>query len=322
MSFTHATSRGKLVRQSGVASVALVVMLLIMVSVAAITLSRMASTGLSESVNTNLLGAVLAATDSGLERSGYRLANGIACTMVANGENWETVGPATSQTAQYQVTNGLALANGRCQVQVTGRNGPNGRVLRTVNGEFVTPYTEHFPPTATGDWPVSVTSPAPAPPAAPPADIGITAGFNDAPASSGRALVGRTPGGLITHQLTFTSTRILDAPFDVATGMTIPVSFSWQKLNGVAGVTQFISIELLTTTGTPLLVWSDPTEANMAGWQPETRPVAVPLALNGQRIDRIRLSFDLNENGVANRISGAFDRIRIGGLVAWQETAN
>lgn len=322
MNFSNTTSCSVPVCQRGMASVALVVMLLIMVSVAAITLTRMAGTGLSESVDTNLSGAVLAATDSGLERAGYRLANGTACAAIGTAETWQTVGAATSLTAQYLVGPGTQLANGRCQVQVTGRNAANGRVLRTVSGEFVGgPYTEHFPPAAGANWPPNVTTLTPPPP--PAATNGVSPVLGNVTGSSGQAMVGQTPAGTMDHILTFDVTRTLPlgTEFDVTTGMTIPVRFWWRKVNGVAGVTQIISIELLTTIGSVLPVWSDNTVGNGA-WQPQVSPVTVPLGLNGQTINRIRLNFNLAENNVANQVAAGFDLIQIGGLVAWQEAAN
>ena len=331
MNFSNTTFCSVPVCQRGMASVALVVMLLIMVSVAAITLTRMAGTGLSESVDTNLSGAVLAATDSGLERAGYRLANGTACAAIGTAETWQTVGAATSLTTQYLVGPGTQLANGRCQVQVSGRNAANGRVLRTVNGEFVGgPYTEHFPPAAAPNWPVTVTSPPfPPPPPLPAAVNGISAALGNATGSTGQAMVGRTPGGVMpltqTHTLTFSATRTLPlgTEFDVTTGMTIPVRFWWRKANGAAGVTQDISMELHTTTNNSVVVWSDSTVVSGPGtWQSVVSPVTIPAVLNGQTINRIRLNFNLAENGAANQVAAGFDLIQIGGLVAWQEAAN
>jgi hypothetical protein len=289
----------------------------------------MASSGLQESTNTNLSGAVLAATDSGLERAGYLLANGTACAAIGTGEIWRTVGAAGSLTSQYLVGTGTQLANGRCQVQVTGRNAANLHVLRQVNGEFVAgPITEHFPPSAAPNWPVTITSPPfppPPPPLGPPPINGISNAYGNASVSSGRAMVGRTPGGITTHTLTFSTTRALPlgTEFDVATGMTIPVRFWWRKDNGAAAATQDISIELLTTVGGSVTVWSDTSTVTGAGtWQQVVSPVTIPAPLNGQIINRIRLNFNLAENGVANQVAAAFDYIQIGGLISWQEVAN
>lgn len=324
MNFSNTTFCSVPVCQRGMASVALVVMLLIMVSVAAITLTRMAGTGLSESVDTNLSGAVLAATDSGLERAGYRLANGTVCTAIGTGETWQTVGAATSLTAQYLVGTGTQLANGRCRVQVTGRNAANGRVLRNVNGEFVWPNTEHFPPSAAPNWSASITPPV-IPPAFPVQVKGISNALLNAPGSTGQAYVARTAGGAQIHSLSFNVTRTLPpgTEFDVTTGMTIPVRFWWRKANGAAGVTQDISMELHTTTNNSVVVWSDSTVVSGPGtWQSVVSPVTIPAVLNGQTINRIRLNFNLAENGAANQVAAGFDLIQIGGLVAWQEAAN
>lgn len=309
--------------QRGIASVALVVMLLIMVSVAAVTLSRMASTGLSESVDTNLLGAVLAATDSGLERAGYRLANGTTCAAIGTLETWQTVGAAGSLTAQYLVGPGTQLANGRCQVTVTGRNAANGRVLRTVNGEYVWPETEHFPPSAGADWALGAV--VLTPPLPPTAITGISPAMGNATGSSGRAMVGRTPAGTTNHSLTFSVTRTLPlgTEFAVTTGMTIPVRFWWRKANGAAAAVQDISMELVSTINNAVLVWSDSSDVAGAGtWTQVVSPVTIPVGLNGQTINRIRLNFNLQENNAANQVAAGFDYIQIGGLVAWQEVAN
>lgn len=309
--------------QRGVASIALALMLLIMVSVAAITLSRMASSGLSESTDTSLSVAALAAADSALERSAYRLATTSTCAGLVEGP--QTIGaPATTQ-ANYQVLSGTGIPGG-CRVQVQSYIGDigNPRVLRLSEGDIAggVVVPQDFPNPSPA-WSVATVC------LLPPCTAGVQflPQFQTAPGSSGQAMVGQTAFLIPLQTLTVTADYTLSASFTASTLVPLPVSLYWRKeaLATGIGTVQTISVALLDTLGGEHPVWSEATvvaSGTNTGWNYLSGNQAVPLSANGQTINRLRLRFTLAEGPLGARVGAAFDRVQVGGLVAWRELPN
>lgn len=315
------------VRQRGMASVALVLMLLIMVSVAAITLSRMASSGLSESADTSLSVAALAAADSALERATYRLGT-TACTALAEGP--QTIG-ATTQ-ANYQILSGTGFPTflGGCRVQVQSYIGDigNPRVLRLSEGDIAggVVLPQDFP-TPSPAWNVNSTCLP-----LPPCTIGAlnVAQFGTAPSSSGAAMVAQTgPLAPPAQTLSATADFTVAAPFTGGPAVSLPLSFWWRKYAQVtgAGTIQTIAIYVVDTAGvehSPPL-WSESTvvaSGANTGWIYVSGNMPVPASAAGQTINRIRLRFTMSEGLTGVSVGAAFDRVQVGGLVAWRELPN
>lgn len=320
---THPTAR----KQRGVASVALVLMLLIMVFVAAITLSRMASTGLSESADTSLTVAALAAADSSLERATYRLGSITCAGLIPDGV--QTVGLAGTTQANYQIINSTGI-NGGCRVTAQSYIGNAGspRVLRQTQGDIAggVVLPQHFP-TPSPAWNVNSTCLP-----LPPCTIGAlnVAQFGTAPSSSGAAMVAQT-GPLVPPAQTLSATAdyTLPAPFTGDPAVPLPLSFWWRKYAQVtgAGTIQTIAIYLVDTAGVEHLpfVWSESTvvaSGANTGWIYVSGNMPVPASAAGQTINRIRLRFTMSEGLTGVSVGAAFDRVQVGGLVAWRELPN
>jgi hypothetical protein len=299
--------------QRGVASIALALMLLIMVSVAAITLARMASSSLGESTDMNLSVAALAAADSALERASYRLGT-MGCTALA--EAAQMVGAPNSTQASYQVLSGTGI-NGGCRVRVQSYVGDisNPRVLRLSEGDIAggVVLPQDFPLMGSG-WVAN-------PPVTPPWVGGSSAVLGNAVAPASGALVARTPVGADNQFLQMTADWTLAAPFTADASVPIPMSFYWRKNSAVLGSQQLIAVQLLDSGGGAHQVWSDATIAN-TGWTYVNGSLAIPASANGLTITGVRLWFDLAEGATGSRVGAGFDRVQVGGLIAWRELAN
>jgi hypothetical protein len=303
-------------RQRGLASVALVVMLLIMVSVAAITLSRMASSGLSESADTSLTVAALAAADSALERSAYRLATTSDCAGLLEGP--QTIGAPNTTQASYQVLSGTGIPGG-CRVRIQSYIGniANPRVLRLSEGDIaggvVVPQDFPIPSPA---WLVSaICAPLPC-------LSGVLGILGDVFGGLTGALTAQTLAGLPGNQaLQVNADYTLSAPFTANSGVPVPLSFYWRKDSQALGSVQTVSVQLIDSVGGSHIVWMDATIAN-TGWVYVNGNLPVPASANGRTIVGVRLRFDLNEGATGSRVGAAFDRVQVGGLIAWRELPN
>jgi hypothetical protein len=319
-------------RQRGLASVALVVMLLIMVSVAAITLSRMASSGLSESADTSLAVAALAAVDSALERATYRLGTtspGISSCPGLTPDGVQTVGGANLTQANFQILSGTGF-NGGCRVRVQSFIGGSGnpRVLRLSEGDIAggVILPQDFP-TPSPTWNVTSTCLP-----LPPCTVGALniAQFGTASGSSGGAMVAQT-GPLISPAQTLSATAdfTVAAPFTGDPTVKLPLSFWWRKYAQVTGADsiQTISIYVVDTAGVEYSppLWSESTvvaSGTNTGWTYVSGNMDVPPLAAGQTINRIRLRFNMTEGLTGVRVGAAFDRVQVGGLIAWRELPN
>jgi hypothetical protein len=306
----------RLRRQRGVASIALALMLLIMVSVAAVTLSRMAGSSVSESIDTSLSVAALATADSALERAAYRLGTTTCAGLTPDGV--QTVGAAGSTQASYQITTSTGI-NGGCQVTVQSYvgNASNPRVLRQTQGDIAggVVVPQDFPNPSPA-WAVVPTC------SAAPCTSGVSNLLGNASGGGTQAMVAQTQAGVpIDQDLQVNADFLLSAPFTASSGVPIPISFYWRKNSATLGALQTISVQLVDTINAVHTVWTEPNIAN-TGWTYVSNNMPVPPSANGRTINRIRLRFDLDEGATGSRVGAAFDRVQVGGLIAWRELSN
>lgn len=317
MTMTHGQRENPNARQRGVASIALALMLLIMVSVAAITLSRMASSGLSESTDTSLSVAALAAADSALERSAFRLGTPpSSCAGLVEGP--QTIGAPNSTQASYQVLTGTGIPGG-CRVRVQSYIGniANPRILRLSEGDIAggVVVPQDFPNPSPA-WAVVPTC------SAAPCTSGVSNLLGNPSGGGTQAMVARTQAGAPSDQdLQVNADFLMSAPFTASSGVPIPISFYWRKNSATLGALQTISIQLVDTINVAHTVWTEPNIAN-TGWTYVSGNMPVPASANGRTINRIRLRFDLDEGPAGSRVGAAFDRVQVGGLIAWRELPN
>jgi hypothetical protein len=274
----------------------------------------MASSGLSESADTSLAVAALAAADSALERATYRLGT-TTCALLAEGAQ-SVVAPNSTQ-GNYQVVSGTGI-NGGCRVQVQSYIGSlgNPRVLRLIQGDIAggVVLPQDFPLVGSG-WVAN-------PPVALPWVGGASNVMGNAVAPASGALVARTPGGAPDNQfLQMTADWTLAAPFVADATVPIPVSFYWRKDSQLLGSQQLIAIQLIDGGGGSHEIWSEATIAN-TGWTYVNGNLPVPASANGLNITGIRLWFDLAEGLAGSRVGAGFDRVQVGGLIAWRELPN
>lgn len=316
MNATNGQRRNPYARQRGFASIALALMLLIMVSVAAITLARMAGSGLSESTDTSLSLAALAAADSALERSAYRLATTSTCVGLAEGP--QTIGAPAMTQANYQVLSGSGFPGGcRVRVQSYVGNVANPRVLRLSEGDIVggVVVPQDFPNPSPA-WAVAPTC------SAAPCTSGVSNLLGNASGGGTQAMVAQTQAGApVDQDLQVNADFTLSASFTASAAAPIPVSFYWRKNSQTLGAAQIIRVQLLDTSNVAHTIWTEPNIAN-TGWTYVSGNMPVPASANNQTINRIRLRFDLDEGPAGSRVGAAFDRVQVGGLVAWRELPN
>lgn len=311
-------------KQRGVASIALALMLLIMVSVAAITLSRMAGSSLSESIDASMSVAALAAADSAIERAAYRLGATTCTGLIPDGV--QTVGPAGSTQANYQIVNSAGI-NGGCQITVLSYvgNAGNPRVLRQTQGDIAggVVLPQHFPNPPGGSWALSL-----------PGCLSCTfsTAFNllygNAPNSSDNALLAQTSAAVAAQTMSPTADYQLTSTF-TGSAAPLPMSLYWRKRTSVRdpATIQTIAITLVDTLNIehPIPVWSEATvvpSVGDSGWVYFSGNGTVPPSAYTRTIEKIRIRFSLVEGLTGSQVGAALDRVQIGGLVAWRELPN
>ncbi len=324
MTKTNGQRQNPNARQRGVASIALALMLLIMVSVAAITLSRMASSGLSESTDTSLSVAALAAADSALERAAYRLGTTTCAGLTPDGV--QTVGPAASTQANYQIMSSAGI-NGGCRITVQSYvgNAGNPRVLRQTQGDIAggVVLPQHFPNPPGASWIIS-------PPGCPSCTFSTAPNllYPSAPGSPDNALVAQTGLALPSQSMSPTADYQLSAPF-TGSASPLPLSLYWRKRSVTTDVAteQTVAVTLLDASNVEHLppIWQETTRVPSggdSGWVYFSGNGIVPPSAYGLNINRIRLRFTLTEGLTGSQIGAALDRVQVGGLIAWRELSN
>ncbi|HSJ49091.1 MAG TPA: hypothetical protein VLA26_09620 [Gammaproteobacteria bacterium] len=317
--------------QRGAATILAVVFLVISVSLMVVAALNMAGSDITDTALTHDAIEALFLAESGLERVAHAYAGGTPCLDLA------PLGPVALGSGQFQITAASGtdfdavtpLPANQCRIEVLGQAGPRNarRRIAAILQQAATGIQEDFPSAAdfASDWTLNVTTD----------HGGSTKGwsnlFGNAPGSTGGHLIGRTDhGGGSNQTLALTATRDITVPFLATAGMNLELSLYFQKPNENTGGPDQHSLQFFAVDsgGNEYLIWDRSGRENITTWTEVNLTLAVPGAMVGQTIDRIRVVMVLEEQG-NNGLAAAVDGIQFGpsggggggglSLAAWRE---